>query len=120
MGGTFGWIMAAWPLYFILQGKVGVEAVTASRNIFLISGLASLLLAVFSLSLPHTPAKAAVAGESGFAWLRAAKFLSKPFLLVLFIVTFIDATIHNGYFSWRAVSSAARSSASSLNGSCQS
>ncbi len=98
MGGTFGWIMAAWPLYFILQGKVGVEAVTASRNIFLISGLASLLLAVFSLSLPHTPAKAAVAGESGFAWLRAAKFLSKPFLLVLFIVTFIDATIHNGYF----------------------
>ena len=98
MGGTFGWIMAAWPLYFILQGKVGVEAVTASRNIFLISGLASLLLAVFSLSLPHTPAKAAVAGETGFAWLRAAKFLSKPFLLVLFIVTFIDATIHNGYF----------------------
>jgi nucleoside transporter len=98
MGGTFGWIMAAWPLYFILQGKVGVEAVTASRNIFLISGLASLLLAVFSLGLPHTPAKAAAAGESGFAWLRAAKFLSKPFLLVLFIVTFIDATIHNGYF----------------------
>lgn len=98
MGGTFGWIMAAWPLYFILQGKVGVEAVTASRNIFLIAGLASLLLAVFSLGLPHTPAKAAAAGESGFAWLRAAKFLSKPFLLVLFIVTFIDATIHNGYF----------------------
>ncbi len=98
MGGTIGWIMAAWPLYFILQGKVGVEAVTASRNIFLISGIASLLLAVFSLGLPHTPAKPAVAGESGFAWLRAVKFLSKPFLLVLFIVTFIDATIHNGYF----------------------
>lgn len=98
MGGTIGWIMAAWPLYFILQGKSGVEAVSASRNIFLISGVASLVLAAFSLSLPHTPAKPATAGESGFAWLRAAKFLSKPFLLVLFIVTFIDATIHNGYF----------------------
>ena len=30
--------------------------------------------------------------------MKAAKFLSKPYLLVLFIVTFIDATIHNGYF----------------------
>lgn len=98
MGGTIGWIMAAWPLYFILQGKVGVEAVTASRNIFLISGIASLFLALFSLSLPHTPAKPASAGEGGFAWLKAARHLSKPYLLVLFIVTFIDATIHNGYF----------------------
>jgi nucleoside transporter len=98
MGGTIGWILAAWPLYFILQGKTGVDAVTASRNIFLISGVASLVLAVFSLGLPHTPAKPAAAGEGGFAWVKAAKFLSKPFLLVLFIVTFIDSTIHNGYF----------------------
>jgi nucleoside transporter len=98
MGGTIGWILAAWPLYFILQGKTGVEAVTASRNIFLISGIASLMLAVFSLSLPHTPAKPAAAGEGGFAWIKALSFLSKPYLLVLFIVTFIDSTIHNGYF----------------------
>lgn len=98
MGGTVGWILAAWPLYFILQGKSGADAVNASRNIFLVSGIASLLLAVFSLSLPHTPPKPAKDGEGRFAWLRAASFLSKPFLLVLFIVTFIDATIHNGYF----------------------
>lgn len=98
MGGTIGWILAAWPLYFILQGKTGIEAVTASRNIFLVSGIASLLLAAYSLILPHTPPKAAAAGESSWAWLRAVKFLSKPFLLVLFIVTFIDSTIHNGYF----------------------
>ena len=98
MGGTIGWILAAWPLYFILQGKTGVDAVAASRNIFLISGIASLVLAFFSLSLPHTPPKPASDGEGRFAWLRAASFLSKPFLLVLFIVTFIDSTIHNGYF----------------------
>lgn len=98
MGGTIGWILAAWPLYFILQGKTGADAVAASRNIFLISGIASIVLALFSLSLPHTPAKPAAAGEGGFAWLKAAKHLSKPFLLVLFIVTFIDSTIHNGYF----------------------
>jgi nucleoside transporter len=98
MGGTVGWILAAWPLYFILQGKTGADAVNASQNIFLVSGISSLVLAVFSLGLPHTPPKPAAAGESSFAWLRAASFLGKPFLLVLFIVTFIDATIHNGYF----------------------
>lgn len=98
MGGTIGWILAAWPLYFILQGKAGAEAVAASRNIFLVSGVASLVLAFFSLGLPHTPPKPVASGAGHFAWLKAARFLSKPFILVLFIVTFIDSTIHNGYF----------------------
>ena len=30
--------------------------------------------------------------------MKAARFLARPYLLVLFIVTFIDAVIHNGYF----------------------
>ena len=98
MGGTIGWILAAWPLFFLLQGKEGVAAVAASRNIFLVAGITSLVLAVFSLFLPHTPPKRAAAGDGGFAWLKAASFLSKPFLLVLFAVTFIDSMIHNGYF----------------------
>jgi hypothetical protein len=98
MGGTIGWILVAWPLYFILQGKTGADAVAASRNIFLISGVLSLVLAGYSLFLPHTPPKPAAPGDGGFAWLKAAKFLARPYLLVLFIVTFIDAVIHNGYF----------------------
>ena len=98
MGGTIGWILVAWPLYFILEGKSGAEAVAASRNIFLISGVISLALAAYSLFLPHTPPKPAAPGEGGFAWLKAAKYLARPYLLVLFVVTFIDAVIHNGYF----------------------
>ena len=98
MGGTIGWILVAWPLYFILEGKTGADAVAASRNIFLISGVLSLVLAGYSLFLPHTPPKPAAPGDGGFAWLKAAKFLARPYLLVLFIVTFIDAVIHNGYF----------------------
>lgn len=97
MGGTIGWILAAWPLYFVLQGKEGVEAMNATRYIFLISGGASLVLAAFSLTLPHTPPKPAT-GESGLAWLKAGKNLMIPCILVLFVVTFIDSTIHNGYF----------------------
>jgi len=98
MGGTIGWILVAWPLYFILEGKSGAEAMSASRTIFLIAGGLSLALAAYSLVLPHTPPKPAKAGEGGFAWLKAAKFLAKPYLAVLFLVTFIDAVIHNGYF----------------------
>jgi nucleoside transporter len=98
MGGTIGWILAAWPLFFLLEGKTGVAATTAKANIFLVAGIASLLLAAYSLTLPHTPPKKAAAGEGGLAWLKAAKYLSKPFLLVLFVATFIDSVIHNGYF----------------------
>ena len=99
MGGTIGWILVAWPLYFILQGKTGADAVDASRNIFLVSGLISLVLAAYSLTLPHTPPRpASLDDESGFASLKAARLLAKPYLLVLFLVTFLDAMIHNGYF----------------------
>jgi len=98
MGGTIGWILAAWPLYFILQGKSGADAVAASRSIFLVAGITSLVLAAFSLTLPHTPPKPAAPGDGGFAWLKAARHLARPYLLVLFLVTFIDAVIHNGYF----------------------
>ena len=98
MGGTIGWILVAWPLYFILEGKSGAEAVAASRTIFLIAGGLSLALAAYSLFLPHTPPKPATEGDGGFAWIKAARFLAKPYLAVLFAVTFIDAVIHNGYF----------------------
>ncbi|MBU6222004.1 MAG: MFS transporter [Planctomycetes bacterium] len=100
MGGTIGWILAAWPLYFVLQGKEGAAAVAASRNIFLVSGITSLVLAAYSLLLPHTPPKRvpAATGAAGIAWLKAAGYLSHPYLLVLFLVTFVDAVIHNGYF----------------------
>jgi MFS family permease len=97
MGGTIGWILAAWPLYFVLQGKSGAEAVAASRSIFLLAGITSLVLAAYSLTLPHTPPKRSASAD-GLAWLKAARLLGQPFLLVLFLVTFVDSVIHNGYF----------------------
>ncbi len=97
MGGTVGWILAAWPIYFILDGRSGSDLTSASRFIFIVSGVASLILAAYSLKLPHTPPKQGD-GSSPFAWLASGKRLAIPFVLVLFVVTFIDATIHNGYF----------------------
>jgi nucleoside transporter len=98
MGGTIGWILASWPLYFVLKGKSGIDAAQAAKYIFLVAGIASFALAAFCLTLPHTPPKKSEAGSSELAWLKAGKLLGIPYLLVLFIVTFIDSTIHNGYF----------------------
>jgi len=121
--GTIGWIAASWPFIFILVdwskvqdfGAVGfgewlgsalgssldgAPAMQRKSYIFLLAGVASLLLAAFSLALPHTPPKPAVAGEDSLAWLKAMKLLRKPFVLVLFFVTFIDAAVHQSFFFW--------------------
>jgi nucleoside transporter len=121
--GTIGWIAASWPFVFVLadwaqipalgsvpfvewlgdvlgKGKEGTAKIEATRYTFLAAGLASLALAAFSLTLPHTPPKPAAKGESRFAWLESARLLAVPFMTVLFLVTFIDATVHQLYFAW--------------------
>ena len=124
MGGTFGWILVAWPFVFILvdwakvdaahpQGLVawfdtvfksgleGKAAQVATEWTFKVSGIISLVLAAFSLTLPHTPAKKKAEGAAeSLAWLEALKLLKHPFVLVLFLVTFADSFVHNCYFNW--------------------
>ncbi len=121
--GTIGWIAASVPFVFILvdwdkikplselgivdwigealkgeNGKKGDAFTGGVAMTYVAAGLASLLLAAFSLTLPHTPPKPAAKGESQLAWLEAMKLLNRPFMLVLFVATFIDATVHMGYF----------------------
>ena len=124
MGGTFGWILAAWPFTFILVDWAKVEAAhpqgvvdwigTALKNglsgqalqdatkwTFVVAGIASLLLAGLSLVLPHTPPKkAGKDGSETLAWFEAGKLLRHPFVLVLWLVTFVDSFVHNCYFNW--------------------
>jgi nucleoside transporter len=124
MGGTIGWVLAAWPFTFIFvdwtavsaaqpkgliswlgtvlnSGLTGEALQSATRWTYVVAGIASLLLAAFSFVLPHTPPK--VAGRGGresLAWLEAMKLLKHPFVLVLWLVTLVDSFVHNSYFNW--------------------
>jgi predicted MFS family arabinose efflux permease len=95
MGGTVGWVLVSWPFIFLLGAHATAEQV---RWIFLVAAIVSFVFAGYSLTLPHTPARKDAPGIDNLAWRRAFKLLAAPFVLVLFLVTFIDSVIHNGYF----------------------
>src|SRR5512139_732199 len=112
MGGTLGWILAAWPFTFIFvdwdrvraaapkgliawigtalgSGRTGQALKQATRWTFIVAGAVALALAAYSLLLPHTPAKKKTAGEASterFAWLEAFKLLKHPFVLILWLI----------------------------------
>jgi nucleoside transporter len=123
MGGTIGWALAAWPFTFILvdwkkvaatpthgfldwlqtvlgSGLSGAELQHGIRWTYVVAGVASLLLAGFSLILPHTPPKKAEEAANKLAWLEAMRLLRRPFVLVLWVVAFADTFVLNAYFNW--------------------
>ncbi|MGA2863815.1 MAG: MFS transporter [Verrucomicrobiota bacterium] len=123
VGSSVGWVLASWPFAFILvdwnkvhaanpagvvnwlstvlgSGLTGEALQHGSRWIFLVAGLASLVLAAYSLALPHTPPKKAEQGVDRFAWLEAIKLLRQPFVLVLWLVSATVAFVLYAYFQW--------------------
>jgi len=124
MGGTIGWILAAWPFTFILvdwdkvqaantegfvawlgtvlgSGLTGPALYSATRWTYIVAGIASLVMAAYSLTLPDTPPKKAEGtGAEKLAWLEAMKLLKQPFVLVLWIITLVDAFVLYCYFNW--------------------
>ncbi len=129
VGGTIGWILAAWPFTFIFvdwdavsaaqpvgfvgwlghalaNPLTGAAAKAATKWTFIVAGIASLALAAFSLTLSRTAQKP-VGADGGaiekLAWLEALRLLKHPFVLVLWLVTLFDSFVHNCYFNWTGV-----------------
>lgn len=124
MGGTIGWILAAWPFTFIFvdwgkvnaaatkgfvdwmgtvlgSGLTGQPLLEMTRWTFIVAGIASFVLAAYSLTLPHTPPKKAGEGAAeSLAWLEAMKLLKQPFVAVLWIITLVDSFLLYCYFNW--------------------
>ncbi len=126
MGGSIGWVLAAWPFTFILvdwdkvhaahpvgianwlgtvlsSGLTGDALHRATRWTFIVAGLASFVLAAWSLMLPHTPPKKVERGADRLAWLEAIKLLRHPFVLILWLVTLVDSFLLYCYFNWTGV-----------------
>jgi MFS family permease len=127
MGGTIGWILAAWPFTFIFVDWAAVDAVqttgfidwigtalanpltgdaakAATRWTYIVAGIASLALAAFSLTLPRSGQQSRTASAADRpAWSEAFALLKQPFILVLWLVTLVDSFVHNAYFNWTAV-----------------
>ncbi len=121
--GTIGWIAASWPFIVIpidwakvppmaeaggvvawVGGalrtlKTGPAMEAALTSTFTVSGIASLALAAFCLTLPHTPPAPPKEG-SKFAPFEAMRLPAVPSILVLFFVTFLDSLVHYCYFVW--------------------
>jgi len=125
-GGTIGWVGAAWLFTFILvdwdkvhaanpqgfvnwmgtvlgSGLTGEALQQATRWTYIVAGIVSFVLAAYSLFLPHTPPKKVEAGADRFAWLEAVKLLRHPFVLVLWLVTFVDSFVLYSYFNWTGI-----------------
>ncbi len=121
--GSVGWIAAAWPLIFIPIDWAKVPAIgepggfiswlgvalktlktgpameAALADTYIVAAIASFALAILCLvGLPES--EPPVKESESFAPWKAIQLLARPVVLVLFIATFLDSVIHNGYYFW--------------------
>jgi nucleoside transporter len=96
--GTIGWIAASWPYVYLLNGRTPAETEKALATIFIVSGIASAALALFSFTLPKTPPKTGPSDAA--APMKALKLLAVPAFGILFVVTLMDAMVHQAYFQF--------------------
>lgn len=86
--GTIGWIIAGLSISYIFKWDApDAVANGALRNTFLMTGVASLILGIFSFTLPKTPPKGKQEGVtvSGILGLDALKLLKDRNFLVFFV-----------------------------------
>ncbi len=99
--GTIGFIVPAWlvELYF-LKGLSGAELNSGRGIVLALSGAGGLIMGVYSLTLPNTPPKHDA--ESKLAPGKVIGLLRLRNFLVLVLISFLVAIVHNFYFVWNS------------------
>jgi len=90
--GTIGWIVAVTLVGTLLGGA-------EQKNFFFLAGGGAIAMALYSLSLPHTPPKGAEAGGDVLG-LSALKLLARPSFLVFALCAFLISIPLSFYFVW--------------------
>ena len=97
--GTIGFILPAWFIeYFLLSGLQGEELDRARGVTLLLAGLTGIILGFYSLTLPHTPP--VERRDRAFAPLAVLAMLRQRHFLVLVVVSFFVAMVHQYHWLW--------------------
>ena len=95
MWGTVGWVVVAWLFgYFWLRG----DDASGSRlpHALYVSALASVVLALYSLTLPRSYVRAT--DRSTIMYWKALKVFAQPGLALLCVLTVFNSMVHQFYY----------------------
>lgn len=96
--GTIGYIVPAWLIEPLWLSRFTGQALVEQRGVVLLcSGVASIVMALYSLTLPATPP---VKKSGEFAPLATARLLKQRNFLVLVVVSIIIGSVHSYFFTW--------------------
>jgi len=92
VGGTIGWVLAGW----LLAAWRTAAGHPVTGDLFMLAGILSLVLGVFSFMLPKTPP--AREGTNPLAFLEALKLLRNRDFLIFMIIAFVVGTELEFYY----------------------
>ncbi len=96
VGGTLGWIAAGWLLTGWRQAAGGDAIPSLQGDMLFLAGLFSIVMALQSLTLPHTPPQKE--GVKPWAFLESMKMLKAKDFVIFVGITFVVATELEFYY----------------------
>ncbi|MCH8830006.1 MAG: MFS transporter [Planctomycetes bacterium] len=99
--GTIGFIVPAWLVEgYFLSGLKGDELDQARSVILALAGIGGLIMGVYSLTLPHTPPS--LEDKKKMALGKVLGLLRLRSFLILVLISFLIAVVHQFYFVWNS------------------
>jgi nucleoside transporter len=99
--GTIGFVLPAWLIeMWWLAGREGPDLNSARGIAFCFAGIAGIVMALYSISLPHTPPDQSK--DRQFAPGAVINMLHLRHFAVLVLITFLISIAHKFYFVWNS------------------